>query len=466
MRYRSTAHIIDFTDGKVLKKLIIFALPIVLTSFLSLLFNTVDMIVVGRFTGADGTLYQSAVSATGTACNLIVSIIAFLPGGASIALAMAFGKKDVDEQNRVIHTSYALAIVLGLSAGIVGFVCGESLLRFLKTPPEIIDYSTKYIKIYFLGVPAMVIYNFGAGLFRAYGETRKPLYYLAVSGCLNVVINVVTVVCFDMNVVGVALGTAAAQYLCAAWVTWDWIRNKGETSYQIRKTRFHAKELKTIIRFGVPIAIGAIAYPIAGLFTTPAMNAYGSVVLAGNTINGTVDNYYVTAGASIARAVETAIGQNIGAKKYRRVRSVTNKGFIFTWVLYALGVGTTFLFGEQLYAIFNKDTAVIDVALHRRNILAPMLLIGCFATIYGGALTGMGNTFMPMICNIAFAGVLPIVWVKYIYPLHQTLDMLYYMLIAVNVLCAITQLFMFIICYKILRRKGEKEQILFAEENA
>jgi Na+-driven multidrug efflux pump len=215
-----------------------FAVPMILSTFLQLLFNAVDVAVVGKF--AD-TVYQSAVGATSSSIHLIVNLLIGISIGANVAMATAFGARDEERQSRIVHTSMALSMVGGVGIAIFGIAITKPLLIALDTPDEVLPYAVTYMQIYFLGAPANVVYNFGASLFRAIGETKKPLAYLFVSGVINVAINIITVVFLDMNVVGVALGTIISQYVSALWVVYDLIKEQSPAKYDIKRTHFHKK---------------------------------------------------------------------------------------------------------------------------------------------------------------------------------------------------------------------------------
>ena len=216
----------DFTSGKIFPKLVAFALPMALASILQLLFNAADIAVVGHFSGKSSSLYQAAVGATTSSVHVIVNLVIGISSAVNVAMANAFGAKDQVRQKNVVHTSMMLSIISGLFVLIVGLLISAPLLRFIKTPLDIIDYSTTYMQIYFLGAPALMVYNFGAGLMRGVGESKKPLLYLFVSGILNIIINIICVVVFDLNVVGVALGTTLSQYFAAIWIVIDLVKGK------------------------------------------------------------------------------------------------------------------------------------------------------------------------------------------------------------------------------------------------
>ena len=211
----------DFTSGKVLKNLILFSIPMAIATLLQVLFNAADVAIVGQFAGST---YQAAVGGTSSTVHLLVNLFIGISVGANVAMANAFGAKDEERQHRVVHSAMALSFVSGILVLVLGIVASRWVLQAIDVPSDVVDLSVLYLRIYFLGAPAMMIYNFGASIMRAVGETKKPLYYLFVAGILNVVINIVTVVFFDMHVVGVALGTVVSQYVSAAWVLIDLMR--------------------------------------------------------------------------------------------------------------------------------------------------------------------------------------------------------------------------------------------------
>ena len=414
----------DFTNGKVLKNLVLFAIPMALATFLQMLFNAADIAIVGQFGGSQ---YQAAVGATSSTIHLIVNLFIGISIGANVAMANAYGAKDEERQERVVHTAMAASIVSGVFVLIVGIFLSRTLMQLIKTPTEIIDYAVIYMQIYFLGAPALMVYNFGAALMRGVGETQKPLLYLFVSGALNVVINAVTVIFLDMNVVGVALGTVISQYLSAVWIVLDLRKADGGLKYSLRKTRFCKKEIATIVRIGIPMGISSCLFSFSNLFVQSSVNAYGEAAIAGNTVSVNIDTLGDSFGSAIEKSVVTFVGQNIGAKKKERVHRIIGAGLFAGGCcmgVYCLLMATL---GRFVCSIYNADPAVLDWAMRRVHIVSVTYILVLIMGCYGGALRGMGYSFFPMLINLVFTCFVRIAYLSFIYPSFatQTIEQIY-----------------------------------------
>ena len=412
----------DFTEGTLLKKMLLFAIPMILSTFLQLLFNAVDVAVVGKF--AD-TIYQSAVGATSSSIHLIVNLLIGISIGANVAMATAFGARDEERQSRIVHTSMALSAVGGVAIAILGIVVTKPLLVALDTPDEVLPYAVLYMQIYFLGTPANVIYNFGASLFRAIGETKKPLAYLFVSGLINVVINIVTVVFFDMHVIGVALGTIISQYVSALWVVYDLMKEKSAAKYEIKKTKFYKKELLQMLYLGIPTGINSAMFSIANLLMQSAINSYGPIVMAGNTVSVNIDGFVDAFSASFGNVTLTVIGQNVGAKKIDRIRKSMGAGALLCVVSQVLCGMVILVFGKFLFALYNSDPEVIKIAQKRSYFTSLTYFLVVGITIFTAGLRGTGFSTTPMLVNLVFTCLFRVLWMTFIYPLKPCLEMIF-----------------------------------------
>lgn len=402
----------DFTNGKVLKKLVLFAVPMALAAFLQMLFNTADIAIVGRFGGSQ---YQAAVGTTSSTIHLIINLFMGISIGANVAMANAVGAKDEERQRRVVHTSIATSLVSGVLILVVGLFLSRPILRAIDTPAEIIDYSVIYMQIYFLGAPAMMVYNFGASLMRGVGETKKPVYYLLVAGILNVIINAVTVICFDLHVIGVALGTTVSQYLSAAWLLFDLRRAKNGSRFFPKQTRFYAKELKKILFIGVPMGLSSCCFSLSNLFVQSSINAYGDLAIAGNTVAVNIEAICDAFAASIEKSVVTFVGQNMGAKKPERIHRIMGAGLFACAVCHILFGVVTATLGRYICAFYNTDEIVLDWAMKRIYLVSALQIFCCGMYIFGGSLRGMGYSVFPMLINLFFSCVLRVIYLLAIY---------------------------------------------------
>ncbi len=406
---------IDFTEGKVLKKLIAFSVPMVLATLLQVLYNSADVAIVGQFAGSD---YQAAVGATSSTVSLIVNLFIGLTTGANIAMAHAVGAKNSTRQHKIVHSSMALALTSGFIVMALGIGLSRVILTLTKTPSDVIDYSVRYMRIYFIGAPASMVYNFCAGIMRGVGETKKPLLYLAVSGAINVVINLITVIFLDLNVIGVALGTIISQYVSAIWITIDLIKTKDERmKLYLKKVRLHKREVKTILILGIPTGLNACAYDISNVLIISSVNKFGKVALAGHTIGSNVGSILSAFLGSIEKGVMTFVSQNVGAGKPERVRRIVNSGMVCLATCATIfGIVIAFA-GRYVSMIFNRDPQVISWALKRMYIIETAYILTIGAHAQAAATRGMGHSIFPMVINLFFTCVLRVIYLLFILPL-------------------------------------------------
>lgn len=437
----------DFTNGKILKKLILFAIPMAIAALLQMLFNAADIAIVGQFGGSQ---YQAAVGATSSTVHIIVNLFMGISIGANVAMANAVGAKDEERGQRVVHTSIALAVVSGVIILVTGMFLSRPILTAIKTPNEIIDYSVLYMQIYFLGAPAMMIYNFGASVQRGVGETKKPVYYLLVAGILNVIINVVTVVFFHLHVIGVALGTTVSQYVAAAWIMFDLCKAKDSSKFSLRKLRFHAKETKTILIIGLPMGLSSCCFSLANLLVQSSINAYGEIAIAGNTVASNLGQITDAFASSIEKSVVTIVGQNIGAKKPERIHRITGAG-LFACVVCQAALGLVFFtLGRYVCALYNSDPIVIDWAIKRLQLVEGLHILTCGMYVCGGALRGMGYSIFPMFINLFFSCVCRVLYLLTIYAALpvQTIQAVYIVYPVTWILSSAFQALFYFVCVR------------------
>ena len=407
----------DFTSGKILKNLISFAIPMAIATLLQIFFNAADIAIVGQFAGSQ---YQAAVGATSSTVHLIVNLFIGISIGANVAMSHAFGAKDEEKQRRVVHTAMATAFASGFITLFIGIVLSHPILSAIKTPDSILKYSVLYMQIYFLGAPALMIYNFGASLLRAIGETKKPLYYLLVSGLLNLIINVVTVVFFHWHVVGVALGTTISQYVSAIWIVLDLSRAKDSTKYTIKHTRFYKAELKKILYIGVPMGVSSCLFSFSNLSIQSSVNAYGDVAIAGNTVSSNVETMIDAFTGSVEKAVVTIVGQNMGAKKPQRLHRIIGAGAVACLCCEVVYITLTLTAGNYVCMLFNRDSIVVEWALKRLMIMSLSHFCAVLMLTYGAALRGMGYSMFPMLINLVFTCLVRIAYIFLIYANFET----------------------------------------------
>ena len=413
---------IDMLNGPVLPRLLSFALPLMLSSMLQLTFNAADVIVVGRFEG-DAAL--AAVGAPGSLINLLVNLFLGLSVGANVVVAQCCGAGDYRQTGEAVHTAVALSLVGGVLVGVFGFLLAGPLLGLMSTPDEVLPLATSYMRIYFLGMPANMLYNFGAAILRAIGDTRRPLAYLTLAGVVNVALNLFFVIAFHMGVSGVALATIISQLISATLVTLCLIRTDGAIHLDVRRIRLHPDKVWRIARVGLPAGLQGMVFSLSNVLIQSTVNSFGKSAVAGNTTASNLEGYIYVAMNSIHQGAITFTGQNVGAKKYDRISKVCAASLVaVTGIGLALG-GFLMLAKGWLFRIYTNDDAVIAAAGLRSGIIAPTYFLCGMMEVMVGLLRGMGSSVTPMVVSILGACVLRIVWILTIFPLNPTLPTLY-----------------------------------------
>lgn len=405
---RSDRYEMDMCSGPILGKMMRFALPLMFSSILQLLFNAADIVVVGRFAG-DTAL--AAVGSTGSLVNLITNIFMGLSVGANVVAARALGARDDLSVQRTVHTSMLVALVSGAFLTIVGVVGAHKFLEWMGSPDDVIDLAAKYLRIYFVGMVAMMVYNFGSAILRAVGDTKRPLYFLLIAGVINVVLNLFFVIALHMDVDGVAIATVISQTVSAVLVVICLMRSEGSIHFDPRRMRMHMDVFKDIAAIGLPAGFQGIMFSISNVTIQSAINAFGSTVVAGNSAAGNIEGFvYVGMNAFYQTAI-SFIGQNMGAKRYDRIWRLLGTALLCVTVVgLAMGVGA-WAIADKLLSIYTSSPEVIAVGVVRMTYLAlPYFLCGIMDVLVG-ALRGIGYSLAPMIVSIAGVCGLRLLWI-------------------------------------------------------
>ena len=419
---RSARYEMDMTTGRLLPKVLAFSGPLILTGILQLLYNAADIVVVGRFAGPQAL---AAVGSTGALINLLVNVFMGLSVGASVVVARAYGAGDNASVSTGVHTAITVAGVAGVLVGVLGFVASHPLLKWMGSPDDVLDMATLYMKIFFVGMPANMLYNFGAAILRAVGDTRRPLYYLTVSGILNVLLNLVLVIVFHMGVAGVAIATVASQVMSMALVMICLIRSDGPIHLDLRKLRIHLSQLVEIVRVGLPAGLQGSLFSISNVLIQSSVNSFGSLVMAGNSAGSNLEGFVYTSMNAIHQADLTFASQNLGAGQFKRVRRVMWV-CLGTVTAIGLGMGLVFLaFGNQLVSIYNSDPEVIHYGMTRLKIILPTYFLCGLMDVMVGQLRGVGYSILPMMISLTGACLLRVVWIYTFFAANPTLEVLY-----------------------------------------
>ena len=423
MRLGGRNYEIDMLNGPVMPKLLTFALPLMLSSILQLTFNAADVIVVGRF---EGDVALAAVGSPGALINLLVNLFLGLSVGANVVVAQRIGAGDFRETGKAVHTSMALSLLGGVVVGLIGFFGARTFLGWMSTPEEVLPLATAYLRIYFLGMPASMIYNFGAAILRAVGDTRRPLMFLFISGVVNVLLNLFFVIALHLGVRGVALATIISQIVSAVLVLLCLVRTDGAIHLDPRRVRLDRHNVLEISKIGLPAGLQGIVFSLSNVVIQSTVNSFGATVMAGNTTAANLEGYVYVSMNSIYQGAITFTGQNVGAHRNDRISKVCRASLMaVAGIGLALG-GLLFLFMQQLFHIYTDDPAVMAAATIRTTIIAPTYFLCGMMDTMVGMLRGMGSSVMPMIVSVLGACVLRLVWIATAFQLNPTLEMLYY----------------------------------------
>lgn len=404
-------------------QIIRYIVPLMLTGILQLLYNAADNVVVGRF---DGSNALAAVGSTGALVNLILNVFMGLSVGTAVAVAHDYGANDHEGVQKTVHTSIFISIFCGVIVGVFGCLCSGTFLKWMGTPDDVLPLSTTYLAIYFLGTPASLIYNFGASILRSVGDTKRPLFFLTLSGFINVALNLVFVIVLHMSVAGVALATIISQYVSMVMIIVCLICEKSCCHLDFRKLRIHRDKLQKIIRVGLPAGIQGSVFSISNVVIQSSVNSFGSLVMAGNTAAAQLEGFAYTAMNSVYHAALTFVGQNMGAKKYHMINKVVFRCFIVVMVI-GIGVGTLmFSFAEPLLKIYlPNDPDAIPYGITRLTyLIIPYFLCGTMEVMVGGQ-RGMGMSIVPMITSLVGSCLLRVIWVMTIFAAFRSLPVLY-----------------------------------------
>ena len=410
MSFLSTKKGMDMTTGRLFPNLLAFAIPLVLSGVLQLLFNAVDLVVIGNFSQTR-VISLAAVSSNNSLINLFVNVAIGVSLGVNVVMAQAIGEGNGEKAERTVHTSMLLALAIGLVVMAVGTIGARRFLVWMQANPEVIDKAHTYLFIYFFGAPANVIYNFGAALLRAKGDTRRPLLYLTIAGVVNVVLNIILVVAANMDVAGVAVATIVSQYISAALVLLALLREKGELKLDLKKLRFHKEELKHIIRIGLPSGILSSFFSIANIIIQSAINTFSAAVIAGNATGISIEAFVYTSMNAVAGTASTFSGQNYGAGKYKRIRHVMWECCLIEAIVGILLGGLFMLLRHQLAGIYTSEEEVIRVAGERMMVILPFYFVCGVVEVLVGCMRGMNYSVMPTAASFLSVCVYRIVWV-------------------------------------------------------
>ena len=440
---------IDMCNGSIMDKLISFSLPLMLSGILQLMFNAVDIIVVGRFSGS---VALAAVGSTTALINVFTNLFIGISLGANVLAARFFAAGKEKEMSETVHTAITLALISGVIMAFVGLIFSRGALELMDTPEDVIGQSTLYMKIYFLGMPFFMLYNYGAAILRAVGDTKRPLIFLIISGVVNAGLNMILVIVFHLDVEGVAIATVISQLISCVLVLRCLYRS--QTSYQLRvsKLKINTAYLKQIFQVGIPAGIQSTVINFSNALLQSSVNSFGSIAMAGYTAANNIFGFLYMSVNSVTQACMSFTSQNYGVRKYKRMDKVLIDCIIIS-VVTALTLGcSAYFFGPEILKIYTKDSEVIQCGMEiMAYTTVPYFLCGIM-DLFPGALRGMGHSAVPMILSVIGTVGTRIVWIFGIFPNHRSLSVLFISYPASWILTIVMQ----VICFYFVRRKVHK----------
>lgn len=436
--------------GPLLGKILLFTLPLMASSILQLLFNAADIIVVGRYAGSDAL---AAVGSTGALINLLTNMFIGFSVGANVLVARYYGAGKPDEVSETVHTSVMLSIIGGVLLAVIGIIFASPLLELMGTPENVLPLAALYVRIYFAGMPVILLYNYGSAILRAIGDTKRPLYYLAIAGVLNIILNLILVIVFEMSVAGVALATIISQTLSAVLVIRCLMHTEGGCHLDLHQLKIHSHKLWKILQLGLPAGLQGSIFSLSNVLIQSSVNSFGAIAMAGNSAAANIEGFTYVAMNSFYQAAITFVSQNMGAMEFRRIRKIAWQCLACVTVTGALLGNLSFFFGHQLLGIYSDEAEVIRYGIYRLEVIGTTYFLCGIMDVCVGCLRGIGYSFLPMVVSLLGACGFRILWIFTVFKGHHDLHTLY---ISYPISWAITAS-VHMICFLILYRRMVKK---------
>lgn len=437
---------IDMCNGSIMDKLLSFSLPLMVSSILQLMFNAVDIVVVGRFSGSQAL---AAVGSTTALINLFVNLFIGVSLGANVLAARFYASKREKEMSETVHTAITFALISGVVMIFVGFFCSKLALELMDTPADVIGLSTLYMRIYFIGMPFFMLYNYGAAILRAVGDTKRPLFFLVISGVVNACLNLVLVIRFDLGVAGVAIATVVAQGISCILVIRCLCKTEGSYKLSFGKLAIQGCYLKQIFQVGIPAGIQSTVINFSNVLLQSSVNSFGSIAMAGYTAANNIFGFLYAAVNAITQACMSFTSQNYGAKKLKRMDKVLLDCMFLSVVVSLILGGAVYVFGQEILRIYTSNSEVIACGMDILLYTTLTYFLCGIMDLFPGALRGMGYSLVPMILSIIGTVGMRIIWIFLVFPFHRSLDILFISYPASWLLT----IFLQVICFIFVRKK-------------
>lgn len=435
----------DMTQGSLWKQIWKYSLPLMFTNVLQVVFNLADIAVVGQF-GGSGAL--GSVGSTTILVTLFTGLLIGLAGGVNVLVARARGEKNSEKTGKTVHTAAVLCMIGGILVAVFGIVFARTMLAAMNTKPELIDGAVLYFRVYFLGMPALAMYNFGNAVLSAIGDTKRPLYYLSLAGVLNVILNLVFVIGFDMGVAGVALASAISQNVSAGLIIWTLLRSTGDYGLRLGALRISGDIARNLLRIGIPSAIQYAIFQFANLFVQIGVNSFDTVIVEGTAAAANADGLVYEMMAAFYTAGATFIGQNFGAgKKDRIVKSYLISTLYALVLAFVLGLGLV-VCGRPFLHIFTQDEAVVEAGMYRLVVMGMSYWVSAFMDSAIAASRGLGQTTAPTVIVVMGSCVFRLVWIYTVFAFFGTITSLYLLYVFSWTITAIAEIWYFVRLYR------------------
>lgn len=437
---------IDMCSGPLLSRILLFAVPLICSGVLQLVFNATDIIVVGRFVSSNA---MAAVGSTSSLINLLVNFFIGISVGANVLVARFRGANDYDDAQETVQTALITAVIGGFVLIAAGMLLARPMLEWMATPEEVIDQAVLYMRVYFVGMPATMLYNFGAAILRAVGDTRRPLYFLTLAGIVNVAGDLLFVLVLDIGVAGVAAATVISQIISATLIVLCLAQQDGMCSVNLKHLAFHKDKFLRMMQVGLPAGLQSVIFNISNVLIQSSINSFGAIAVAGNTAASNIEGFVYTSMNALYQTSLSFTSQNLGAKQYHRIDKVLVRCLALVFVIgLVLGNGAHLL-GQVLLGIYSGDPEVIAYGMMRLGVVSVTYCLCGMMDVVAGSVRGMGYSILPMLVSLAGACLFRIIWIFTVFQWQHTLFSLYisYPISWALTICA------HLVCYFVVRRR-------------
>ncbi len=454
---------IDMCNGPILSRMLRFSIPLMCSSVLQLLFNAADIVVVGRWAG-DNSL--AAVGSNTALIGLLTNLFVGLAVGANTLAAKYYGAHDQEELRKTVHTSMLLSLISGLILTVVGVVGARTILIWMQTPANVLDLATLYLRIYFLGMTATMVYNFGSALLRAEGDTQRPLYFLSLAGVVNIILNLFFVIVMKLDVAGVAIATVISQCISASLVVRCMVKDLGPLHLDLRQLRLHKKTLGRILRIGLPAGFQGILFSLSNVVIQSSVNSFGEIIMAGNSAAANIEQFVYVSMNALYQATISFTSQNLGAGNYHRIRKIMIRAQLCVLAVGILLGNAATLCGHTLLSIYSRSPEVIEAGLVRLGIVSRTYALCGMMDVMVGGLRGIGYSVTPMLVSLIGACGLRLLMIATIFqmPAFHSIQMLYWSYPITWILTFSAHLVCYLWAMKKLRRHLLSDEIPAAQE--